>query len=225
MNKLRILVIASAGVLSCGTAAAQGTHEFNYNVAIVSDFVFRGISQSDNHPALQGGAEYRHSGGLYAGLWGSTHDIPNSSTHLRADGYGGFAYQDRSGFGFDIGARVYSNAFVYPLQRRDAFWELYGGVNWAGLSTMVYRDFDDKETYAQVDYKLDIGSGVNLKLHLGHYFLKGPRGRGDDYTDYRIGLSKMFNNLDVEIAFADTNQDPETDFNDTLFVLSLKYLF
>jgi uncharacterized protein (TIGR02001 family) len=224
MSSVRNLLIVSAGVLGCA-ATTQAAAEFRYNIAVVNDFVFRGISQSDNHPAAQGGAEYRHSGGLYAGLWGSTQDIPNNSAHLRADAYGGFAYQDRSGFSFDIGARAYTNAFVYPGQDRDGFWELYGGFGWAGFSTMVYRDFDDKETYAEANWKYDIGSGVNLKLHLGHYFLKGPRPTGGDYTDYSIGFSKMFNELEVEIAFADTNQKPETDLNDTLFILSLKYHF
>lgn len=224
MQTLRNTCLVAA-LLASGSVSAQGLQHMHYNIGVVSDYVFRGISQTDNHPALQGGADFRHPGGLYAGIWGTTQDIPNTRSHLRGDAYGGFSYQGTYGLGFDIGGRLYSNAYIYPGQARDSFWELYAGLMYRTAELKMYREFDEDETYAEANVRFDLGSGVWLNLHAGRYFLKGPRGVGDDYSDYRIGLGRMFNQLEAEIAVTTTDQEPDTDVNDTLFVISLKYLF
>ena len=223
MHSLRYIILIS-GLGFCSLLQAQTPDGTHYNVGAVSNYVFRGISQSDDHPALQGGVDYKHPGGLYAGAWGTTQDIPNAQSHVRADGYVGFAYQAGSGIGFDIGGRAYSNALVFPGQGRDFFWELYGALNFGPAMVKLSHDFDGQDTYAEGEVDYDLGSGVILGLHAGYYFLKSP-GLGDDYSDFAISVRKLFNSLEAKLAATGTTQDPSSDANNTALILALKYQF
>ncbi|OGI56277.1 MAG: hypothetical protein A2V58_08730 [Candidatus Muproteobacteria bacterium RBG_19FT_COMBO_61_10] len=223
MDTLRPALLG-CGLIFCGVLSAQAQEGTRYNVALTSNYVFRGISQSDNHAALQGGIDYQHAGGLYAGAWGTTQDIPNTRAHVRADGYGGFNYQSPNGLGFDVGARAYTNAFVFPGQRRDFFWEVYGGLKFGPASFNLAHDFDNQDTYAEAGMTYDLGSGVMLDLHVGHSFIKAPD-LGDDYTDFGIRVSRMFGDLEASLSVTDTTQEPSSDINDATLILSGKYRF
>jgi uncharacterized protein (TIGR02001 family) len=223
MYRLRTNLLG-CGLIFFGALSAQAQADTHYNVALTSNYVFRGISQSDNHAALQGGVNYQHTGGLYAGAWGTTQDIPNTRANVRADGYGGFSYQSPNGLGFDVGARAYTNAFVFPGQKRDFFWEVYGGLKFGPGSFNLAHDFDHKDTYAEAGLNYDLGSGVILDLHVGHYFIKSE-GLGDDYTDFGARISKMFGDLEASLALTDTTQDPSSNLNDATLMLTGKYLF
>ncbi len=223
MQKTRFTVLLGC-MLACGTASAESFEAPNYNVGVVSNYVFRGIVQSDNHPALQGGVDIKHPGGFYAGLWGTTQDIPNSHVHARADAYAGVAYQDSSGLGFDVGARAYSNAFVYPGQNRGAFWEFYGAVNFGPGSVKLSHDFDHHDSYLEGALTYDIGSGVKLNMHAGHYFIYETQ-LGNDYSDASFGFSRMFGDLDAAITVTDTDQKPNSNRNDSTLIISGDYHF
>ena len=71
-NLLNSLILAALALPSMAMAAdAAPEHTVTSNVGIVSDYVFRGITQNMSAPAIQGGFDYAHSSGLYAGVWGS----------------------------------------------------------------------------------------------------------------------------------------------------------
>ena len=69
MLKKKLLVVALAASFAASAAAEDLT--FSSNLAIASDYLFRGISQTGTNPALQGGFDATHASGLYAGVWGS----------------------------------------------------------------------------------------------------------------------------------------------------------
>jgi uncharacterized protein (TIGR02001 family) len=223
MSNKRITLLGGA-LLFCSAWNAHAESGLSYNIEALTNYVFRGISQSDNHPALQGGVDYKDAGGLYGGLWATTQDIPNTRSDVRGDAYGGFAYQASNGFGFDIGGRAYSNAFVFPGQKRDFFWELYGALGFGPFSAKLSHDFDNKDTYAEAALLFALGSGINLDLHAGYYFIKSDD-LGDDYADFSAAISKMFGKLDAKLGVTDTTQDPSSKVNDTTVFVSLKYLF
>ena len=62
------LVSAFAAPVFAEEAAPTPVHTFTGNVTLASDYVFRGISQSQRQPAIQGGFDYSHASGLYAGF-------------------------------------------------------------------------------------------------------------------------------------------------------------
>ena len=89
MRKLtRNLVLAGMAsmpaVLSSApaTAADASPHTHTANVAFVSNYIFRGLTQTFGKPAIQGGMDYSHANGLYAGLWGSSISSHQSQREL-----------------------------------------------------------------------------------------------------------------------------------------------
>jgi len=76
------------------------------NVSFATDYMFRGYTQTNQHPAIQGGIDWAHDSGLYLGVWGSNLDWAGG---VEVDLYGGYAWE-MGGFSYDVGA-VY---FVYP---------------------------------------------------------------------------------------------------------------
>lgn len=71
----------------------KSPHTFTANVSIVSDYRFRGLSQTMRRPAIQGGFDYSHSSGIYLGTWGSNCDGTThyyNNTSMEWDLYGGY---------------------------------------------------------------------------------------------------------------------------------------
>ena len=103
--------LAALATIAAAGAAHAGDGPFTANVGLVSDYAYRGWSQTDERPALQGGFDYAHDSGLYAGVWGSNvswlsdanTDVSNS---LELDLYGG--YKGTVGaIGYDVGLLQY----------------------------------------------------------------------------------------------------------------------
>ena len=69
LNSLILAALAVPGVAMAADAAPAPL--FTANVALVTNYLYRGISQTGGKPAIQGGFDYAHSSGFYAGVWGS----------------------------------------------------------------------------------------------------------------------------------------------------------
>jgi len=152
MKKIKFLVgsllvplLLSAPVVS----AEDSPHEFSANVAYTSDYVFRGVTQTDSGPALQGGFDYSFSGfepvNFYAGTWASnvnfnlcdgiaTSCAAGDSADIEIDWYAGLtgSLLD-TGITWDINGLYY----MYPAQDEDdsfgvdyEFWEVNGSLSY-----------------------------------------------------------------------------------------------
>src|SRR5712692_5355976 len=203
----------------CGLTASPPVtgDEVKGNVGIVSDYVFRGVSQTDNKLAIQGGADYNHETGLYAGAWATNVDIPGSDAKARVDLYGGYTMKLSSGWGFDAGLIAYS----FVRGTHNNFWEIYAGVGLGPVSAKIFHDPDNNNSYLQGAWNADIGSGIKVSLGAGHSFLSHER----DYTDVMMGVSKNFAGLDLGLTFTDSTQKPRSDLNRSILALSAKYVF
>lgn len=160
---------AFASPLSVSTANAQAAatapaspHTFTGNVSVVSDYRFRGISQTYKLPALQGGFDYSHASGFYVGNWNSSVSglsFPNGAS-LEMDLYGGWKTEFANGVGLDIGGlyyyypgSYYSTANGNNKPKYNNF-ELYAGLSYKWLSA--------KYSYATTDYFGATGSAFGL---------------------------------------------------------------
>ena len=119
-----------------------------YNVGLYSQYIFRGLTQTNNNPAIQGGIDLTHSSGFYLGAWASNVNWTVDSTYytsgsLEVDLYGGYRYNfGDSGLGIDVGALQY----LYPgslakdsgVTKPDAnTTEIYGAVNYKWLQAKI----------------------------------------------------------------------------------------
>ena len=108
-RKIAIATLLSAGLL----AAAPASAEVSGSVTVVSDYLFRGVTQTNEKPALQAGVTREHESGFYVGGWGSSiswlaDSDPDVSGQVELDGFIGYAGEfGDSGFGYDVGASYY----------------------------------------------------------------------------------------------------------------------
>jgi uncharacterized protein (TIGR02001 family) len=213
-------------------AAPASPHTITGNLAIVSDYRFRGITQTFEKPALQGGIDYAHSSGFYLGNWNSNISsgagFPDGN--LEMDFYGGYkaTFGD---FGLDVGAIYY----YYPGSEGRGLGlkadsgsvtnkEIYIGGTWKFLSVKYFYSLDDyfslrgvnaafaptgKNTkgtsYLDFGATYDLGNGWGINGHVGMLSLENVH--NGDYTDWKIGVTKDVNGWVFGLAYIDTNAD------------------
>mgnify|MGYP006196256019 CR=1 FL=1 len=218
MRKSIVSVSVAAALSIPGIAAAQSSPVAG-NMSLVSDYRFRGLTQTFEEPALQGGFDYAHSSGLYLGNWNSAiSDTFFAGSPLEMDFYGG--YKGAAGpLGYDIGILYY----YYPGSDLAGVGtidntELYAGVSWQWLSAKVFyavSDFfgmadTDGSTYIDLAASYDLGSGWGINGHVGHQKIKNNSDL--DYTDYKIGVTKDVGGWVFGASFVDTDADEALAF-------------
>ncbi len=215
-----------------GSAHAEDS-PVSANVALVTDYAFRGFSQTDERAALQGGFDYAHASGLYAGVWGSnvswlSDADPAVSNSLEIDIYGGYK-GEASGIGYDVGLLQYYYPGSYPSPYNSAnTLEGYIGLSWEFLSfkysyaftDLFGYDNSDGSQYYDVGASVDLGSGITLAAHAGYSDIKGQ----DDYTDWKIGVTKEFGGFGFGLHYVDTDVK-NTDLADARVILSVSKSF
>jgi uncharacterized protein (TIGR02001 family) len=109
---------APAAAPAPAPAPTASEHSFTGNLGFVSDYRFRGISQTWKQPAIQGGFDYSHSSGLYAGTWASnvSGNSYNNGAGMEWDLYGGWKTAVAEGVTLDFGALAY----LYPGAKLNA---------------------------------------------------------------------------------------------------------
>jgi uncharacterized protein (TIGR02001 family) len=218
----KILPFAMASSLLLGATAASA--EISGNVALTTDYKFRGISQSDESPAIQGGFDYEHESGFYIGTWGSSVDFDTNGGgydgSLELDVYAGFSNSfGDSDWGYTVGAIYYA----YPGDDNEEgdYFEVNAGLSWKDLSILVsYSDDYYAETgkfyYIQGDYSLSFAEIWTLGLHVGYnsFDEKGFLSDGqDEYWDYKVGVGVSVFGVDLELAAIGTDLDEEEVFD------------
>ena len=203
------------------------------SAAIVSQYRFRGLSQSNNQPVVQGSMTVSHSSGFYVSVWGSSAssnnfvDSPIDIGGTEIDVYGGFAKElGSSGVKVDVG--VYG--YIYPgsknllvsndINQNANYYEVYGslaktmgpvsakvGVYYAPPQKVFNLNFSSptrNNTYVYAELSSGIpGTPLALHGHLGH------TGGGFDYfkqyIDYTVGVSYTWKALTLDTSFVGTN--------------------
>lgn len=224
MNELRIPA-AVALALACAAAHAQDadTPAFTFaaNVGVVSQYVFRGLSQTAERPALQGGLDYAHSSGLYAGTWMSNVNwvgdvIPGASASLEADFYAGYRKSwETTGVSSDFGYLRYQYPGRYPEDMplgvvEPHSDEIYAAVGWKWLNLKYSYSLGDLfgvedsegSGYLDLTVTVPLPASLSLVLHAGQQTFEGASeaallgGTDNDallgYEDYRATISYGF---------------------------------
>lgn len=193
------------------------------SVSAVSDYLFRGLSQTNRGPALQAGIEVDGRQGLYAGVWGSniswlsdgSTDAAPISSSLEADGYAGWRTTFANGVSVDAGVYTYAYPGTYPagFTSPDTT-EGYAGVGYAGFTlkysyafTNLFGFADSRHSdYWDLSWGHDLGAQWALSAHVGHQRVRHvPHG---DYTDWNLSVSRSFaHGYAVALGYYDTNAD------------------
>ena len=221
-------------------AAEESPHSLSANVSLTSDYVFRGVSQTQGGPAIQGGFDYSHASGFYVGTWASnvswvsTKDpLPGGSgdgwfkdnNSMEIDLYGG--YKGEVGdLGYDVGVITY----YYPGDQIPASsgatdpdtTELYLGASWKFLSAKYSYTASDRFVgwstssggKTRGSYYAELNGNFDLGNGwglLGHVGYQDVKDNNDaSYTDWKVGVSKDVGFGTIALAYTDTNADKAT---------------
>ena len=197
-------------------AAAVPDNQISYNVGVVSDYRYRGISQTRLNPALQGGVDYvNNPTGLYVGTWASTIKWVKDGggdADIEVDVYAGKRGEITKDFTYDVGGLYY----FYPsngLNPSANTFELYAQVasgpfslKYSHSTTNLFGFADSKNSgYVDAQFNQDLYDGYILNLHAGHQNVKNNG--VSSYSDYKIGFTKDFGVATVALAAVFTNTD------------------
>lgn len=213
----------AAPVFAEEAAAPASPHTFTGNVGIVSDYIFRGISQTQHKPALQGGVDYNHASGLYAGTWASNVNWVRDTgfkteNSLEWDFYGGYKGSFLGDFTYDVGILTY----YYPGDRVANMndtnsTEIYAGLGWKFITFKYshtvspylfgWQSTTGEKTrgsqYFDLSANYDLGDGWGVNAHVGRQLIKNFSYAS--YTDWKIGVTKDLGVGVVGLSYTDTN--------------------
>ncbi|OOG60844.1 hypothetical protein B0E47_01675 [Rhodanobacter sp. B05] len=201
--------------------AAEAASSTNGSVAVVNDYLFRGLSQTNQKPAVQPGIEYDHASGWYVGAWGSniswlsdtsTSTAPLSSS-LEVDLYTGYRGSFSGGWSYDVGLYEYYYPGDYPAGfTRPYTTEGYVSLAYKTLSLKYSHSFtnlfgfpDSRHSgYLDLSWNVEFTPGWTLNTHVGHQHVANTP--GFSYTDWKLGVTRAFSHgYSVALGYYDTN--------------------
>jgi uncharacterized protein (TIGR02001 family) len=168
--------------------------EISANLAITSNYVWRGMTQTANSPAVQGGIDLGYNG-FYLGTWGSNVEFGDTANNLEADFYAGYA-SEIAGIGFDIGYIAYT----YPNESdlfnfEEAYIGLSKDFGAFGVNGKYSFGLDDAPDYWDLGASVALPMDSTLSASYGDYDTVG--------TNYIVSLAKTFGKFEVSVAYTD----------------------
>jgi uncharacterized protein (TIGR02001 family) len=223
LNKKLLTAAVSTALLAGSVASSVQAFDLSANVALVSDYRFRGISQTGKDAAIQGGFDASFEPGFYLGTWASSVDFGDvddgsgSYGTMEIDYYTGWSGPiGDTDFGIDVGYAYYQ----YPGDTVDPtgdYQEFHITPSWKDLSlNVVYSDDFYAETgkywYYAGDYSLSFAEDFSLGFHAGYNDFDKTDFLGadaDSYTDYSVTLGYTFKGVDFSVAWVGTDLDDD----------------
>ena len=194
--KFTKLSLIAAVAVSAMTTTAMAEIGISSNVSATNNYVWRGMTQSSNKAAVQGGLDL-DMGGLYAGTWASNVDFGSPAT-TEVDLYAGYG-GELSGIEYDIG---YIN-FMYVNERGANFEEVYLGLSKdfgvLSLGATYSMGLADAPDDIAIDASVPVIKDYSLDLGYGDYDTYGTR--------YSVGVSKSFDKVDFSLAYHNLDHD------------------
>lgn len=206
---MRNLLICGAFVAAATAPGWAQEVTITGNVALVSDYAWRNVTQSNQDMTVQGGLDLTTSNGFYVGTWASGVDFNNDpdDTNLEVDLYAGYAFE-AGGVGFDVGTIYYA----YPDSEDSDldFWEVYGAVSkeWGafGLGGSLNWDPDNETVYADVSGSYALTEMFSVDAGYGTYL----EGFGE-YAGWNVGGTVSLQGLDIGVRYYDNDMAGDND--------------
>lgn len=236
MKRLPYLLVLSGLVAAPAFAAdaPASPHTVAFNVGITSDYIFRGITQTQHDPAIFGGVDYSHASGFYVGAWlsgqswvetGGTAafgDAYKTNSNMELDLYGGYKGAV-AGIGYDVGVITYyypGNEVVGAVTPDTT--EVYIAGTWKMLTlkySHVVSDYfigwgsvtpgsaykTSGSNYLELNATHDLGGGWGLLGHIGRQKVERDDLNFASYNDWKVGVTKDVGFGTVTAAYSNTD--------------------
>lgn len=208
------------------TALADDASPFTWEITGVSDYVFRGASQSDENPTGQAGLTYTHDSGFYVGTWASGVDFGGAKPDFEVDAFIGYNTDISDTVNFDIAL----NRYNYPDAGDSNYNELTTTTTFAETYalTIAYTNdvwaLDADGWYFGLGREWELPQEFTLAANVG-YSTFGDE-VAENYADWSLGVSRAFGPATVGLSYHGTNSRGETNFGelaDDRIVLSVTF--
>ncbi|MCC3751115.1 MAG: TorF family putative porin [Halorhodospira halophila] len=211
--------LVTAGGLLLGLSANAQAEEIgagwslSSNVAITSNYLFRGFSESGEEPAVQGGFDLDHASGAYVGTWASSLG-PDAAAALEMDYYGGFGFDLTPDIWGDVGLVFYT----YPEDTDDNTVEIYAGAGTAFGEVEAdfyahisddYFDSDESSVYLETNWMTPLAAGFYAMAHLGYLVIDSDTDA--DGFDAALGVGYEYGTLDLSLVGTYNSSDEADD--------------
>ncbi len=218
------LALALSAVPFAAFAQEEAESPFSWELTAVSDYVWRGVSQSDENPTGQAGFTYTSPVGVYAGVWASGVDFGGNKPDFEVDGFVGYNVDFSKSVNFDI----MLNRYAYPDAGELNFNELITTTTFAeaySLTVAYTDDFGGSETdawYVAGGASFGLPQDFSLDLGVGRSMFEDEY--GEDYTDWSVGVSRNWGPVSAALAYIGTDgngRDAFGELADSRVVLTL----
>ncbi|WP_233238404.1 TorF family putative porin [Bordetella sp. LUAb4] len=204
-----------------GGTASTPDYTLSANLTLASQYRYRGIMQTNNQPAIQGGFDFAHNSGFYIGNWNSSiswlgDSNSDVSAPIEMDFYGGYRGNFATDVPFDFGVLRYYYPGDYPSGYTSPdTTEIYGSVGYGPVAlkysyapTNLFGFARSKGSqYVELNGNFDTGVwGLTVNAHVGYQYLRNVD--NGSYYDWKLGLTKdLGQGFSVAVAYIDTNAD------------------
>jgi uncharacterized protein (TIGR02001 family) len=223
MKKLAVTLVGASLAVAMMQAKAEdvgGGFDVSMNAGIVTDYLFRGISQTGTRGAIQGGLDVKHSSGAYVGTWMSSVNF----AEVEQDIYGGYGFNVTP----DIALDAHVIEYTYPQSRtyNVDYTEYHGGTTISNLaakgdSLALGADYSNNLQLItnnpmptnnatwnySVGYSYPLPMDMTLSATLGHYTFMNDKvfGTKSAYTYWNLGVGKKLVGVNWMLSYNDTN--------------------
>lgn len=214
------VAVLSSPLISAAAQAGEAGN-FTANVAFTSDYVFRGISQSNEEPTIQGGFDWAHPDtGLYLGVWGSGVDFNDATTEI--DLYGGI------GGSVDKLSWKAGGIYYYYPGADDSL-----NYDFAEIAVSVGYDFEVAQATVSVNYSpnyfgdsgdawypslnvvVPLPKDFSAEAHAAYQAIDDNAAFGvEDYTDWSLGLNYAYEGFNFGLKYIGTDLDEPSECAD-----------
>ena len=229
------VAVAALSALAAPSISLAADSSVAFNAGVVTDYRYRGISQTRLKPALQGGVDYT-AGAFYLGAWGSTIKWikdGGGGANAEFDIYGGYKGEISKGLGYDIGLLTYqypSNGLNPSANTLEVYGALTSGpvtAKYSHSTTNLFGFANSKGSgYLDISATFDVG-GFAVTPHIGRQTVKNNG--GFSYTDYSLAISKEISGITWSATLVDTSTSAYTgagkDLGKSGIVLGAKMAF
>jgi len=221
-NNMKFIKLSLAAALMVSVAFAEEEKSdlgVSTNIAMTSNYVWRGMTQTKNSPAIQGGFDLEYKG-VYAGIWGSNVNFGDESS-MEADFYAGYA-GEVVGLGYDIGLIQYA----YPNEATASnFGEAYIGLSYdfevvaIGATYSYGFKTNDLEPDNNIEATISapLPMGISVDAAYGDYDTSG--------SYYLVGVNKSFGKFDFTLAYSanDANGNTAAEQNNVIGTIATSF--
>lgn len=211
---LRHCIAHGCGIAGLLAGAPLHAHEFHGYLTLVSDYVFRGASQSNEDPTVQAGLDYEHPWGVFAGVFAARTEFPGNSFgsnqgSTELDAYLGYSREVGRDWSWDVAALHYdypdSSIFDYSYDELAANLHFRDTLRLGATASDDAGAGGESGWTAEIELRRSLGDRYQLSASLGHYEFE--RTDWDDYLYWDVGVSAVAGPVTFDLRYFDMSGD------------------